>query len=176
MAKRNAIGWVLMVSLTAFAAAGCGKSEISNAGTTLPAGLMLAAAPGEPRDVKPLKSEASEGDAVIVRGRIGGRVEPFVEGRAMFLIADMNLPPCQAEGDDACCTTPWDYCCEPKEAITANTATVQIVDGEGRPLKFDVNGVSGLKPMATVVVTGKIAKRDGEAALVINAEGIYIEG
>ena len=54
-------------------------------------------------------------------------------------------------------------------------ATVEIVDASGNPLKLDVNGVQGLKPLTKVIVTGKVT----EAAapnLVLQAQSIHIAG
>jgi len=118
------------------------------------------------------KKDAKPGERVVVRGRVGGSNEPFTVGRAIFTFMDMSLPACgPGRMDD--CPTPWDYCCEPRAAITKNIATVQVVGSDGAPIRADLKGVKGIKPLAEVVVSGKVAKADGSGVLVINADGIF---
>src|SRR5687767_13723238 len=90
----------------------CDYVTATSASAGLPAGLMLTAAPAGAKDVVAVKSEAKEGDAVVVRGAIGGRVKTFVSGFAMFTIGDMKaLTSCNNRPDDPC-ETPWDFCCD----------------------------------------------------------------
>ena len=138
----------------------------------LPAGVWLTAAPADAKPVAETKKSAAVGQEVVLFGRIGGGKVPFVEGRAMFMLADRSIPSC-VEKHGPGCATPWDYCCEPKETVLAGTATVQLVGADGRPLKVGLEGVRGLKPLAEVVVTGKVSSA-GEN-VVIDATGIYIK-
>src|SRR5690606_29262970 len=119
-----------------------------------------------------LKEDASAQGEVVVRGRVGGRVEPFVEGAAMFVMTDASLKSCDQIHGDAC-TTPWDYCCESPETTAANMLTVQIVDESGRPLRESIRGVHGLAPLKEVVVSGEITSRTA-GGLVINAKSITV--
>ena len=80
---------------------------------------------------------------------------------------------CLAPGDG--CQTPWDYCCMSPEQLTANLATVQIIDDQGRPLAVDLTSHSKIKPLATLVVRGTVGPRPDPAVLVINATGIFVE-
>jgi len=143
---------------------------------TLPAGLFVETAPADAAHVFDVKQSVKEGDLVTVRGRIGGSGEPFVEGRAVLILADTqgNITNCADKPDDAC-PTPWDYCCDPPDAIAANTATVQIVDEGGRPLKLGIEGVHGLEKQAFIVVTGTVGARPDPNVLVIDATAIYVE-
>ncbi len=52
------------------------------------------------------------------------------------------------------CKTPWDYCCEPREELTTNMATVRVLGPEGHPLKTSLQDVQGLKLLARVTVVG----------------------
>lgn len=140
---------------------------------SLPPGLFREQEPAGARGVAAVTKEAKASGEVVVRGRIGGRVEPFVEGRAMFMVADVSLPTCKELHGDSC-PTPWDYCCEAKDALLASTATVQVVGPEGRPLKIGLRGQHGLEPLAEVVVVGRVATPEGGGALVINAREIYV--
>jgi hypothetical protein len=140
----------------------------------LPAGLILAAAPADARNVVDAKKEAKAGEEIVVQGKIGGQVKPFVEGRAIFQLVDSSLPTCSMNPGDNC-ETPWDYCCEPKDQIAAKSITVQVVGDDGKPLKVDLNGQGGLKPMAKVVVRGKVGERPDERTLTVRAEGIFVD-
>jgi hypothetical protein len=148
------------------------KGTTADRAASLPADLFLALAPDGARGVGELKADDSVTGAVVVRGRIGGRVEPFVKGSAVFLLADADMKDCsQLHGDT--CPRPWDYCCEPKDSLLANTATVQVVGDDGQPLRIDLAGRQGLEPLREIVVTGDVASRAG-GSLVINARGIYV--
>lgn len=172
---------LIALSLPALAVAalsGCNKEAEApapapaEAAATVPASIYLAAAPEGAQDIAPVKAVAKVGDEVVVRGRIGGRVEPFVSGRAVFTLTDATLPSCADMGEDHC-PTPWDYCCEDRENLVASTATVRIVGPDGQPLKADLNGPHGVRPMAEVFVVGKVAEADGQGNLVIDATGLY---
>lgn len=162
--------------------AGCEKQAPAPAGADaaaappakLPEGFFLAAAPADAVELAAAKQAAKAGDAVVVHGRIGGGKDPFVESRAMFTLADMSMKTCSERHGDGC-TTPWDYCCEPGENVIANTATVQVVDADGRPLKLGLNGVGGLKPASELIVRGKVSQKPDEKTLVIDAVAVYVK-
>ena len=180
---RNSILSATLTTVLAAGLAACGGDEAAPAGGggkappaatgSLPAGLLLAASPGEAVDVGALKATAKEGDTVVVRGRIGG-VPPFIAGIAAMTIADRKLVPCSEMSMEDGCKTPWDYCCAPQDELTANTATVQVVGADGRPLRADLTA-AGLAPLSTVVVTGKVGPRPDPKVLVIDAVGIFVE-
>ena len=138
----------------------------------VPAGLILASAPGDAKDVNALKGSAKEGDEVILRGRVGGSVHPIVDGRAAFQVVDLSVKSCKEIPGDTC-ETPWDYCCEPD--VAKSTATVQVVGADGKPLKTSLKGVGGLAPLAEVTVKGKVGKTQEGAPLVVNATGIHVK-
>jgi len=139
----------------------------------VPAGLILASAPGEAKDVNAIKASAKEGDEVVLRGRVGGSIHPIVDGRAAFQVVDLSVKSCKEIPGDTC-ETPWDYCCEPD--VAKSTATVQVVGGDGKPLKTGLKGVGGLAPLAEVTVKGKVGKTAEGAPLVVNATGIHVKG
>lgn len=142
------------------------------AAAALPAGLFVATAPDGARGVHELKADADAQQEVVVHGRIGGSRAPFVDGVAVFLLADSDMKSCAEEPGDQC-PTPWDYCCEPRDSLTANTLTVQVVGADGKPLRLSLDGQHGLKPLQEITVVGDVALRDGQA-LVVNAKRIYI--
>lgn len=149
------------------------NSPASSTAANLPEGLFLAAAPSEAMSLLQAKTSASVGEQVAFEARIGGRVEPFAEGSAVFLVADRSIPTC-TELHGHGCPTPWDYCCEPKDNLLKNMATVQIVDEAGRPLRGTVKGVGSLDPMAEIVVVGTVSQSEGPA-FVVNASQIYVK-
>lgn len=142
---------------------------------TLPDELLLESAPEGAVAVATAKRSAQPGEMITVRGRVGGRKDPVLAGRASFLLADPDqIAACDSRDDDEC-PTPWDFCCEPKEKITANTITVQVADDKGRALKLDLGALTGIEPGSFVVVRGKVGPRPDPNALVISADAIYVE-
>ncbi len=138
----------------------------------LPSDMFLAEAPDAARGVGEVKADADASGPIVVHGRIGGRVEPFVDGAAVFLLTDAEIKTCDELHGDTC-PTPWDYCCEPRDSLRANIATVQIVDDAGKPMKLSIKGQHGLKPKAHVTIVGEIDQHDADT-LVINARQIYV--
>jgi hypothetical protein len=97
----------------------------------------------------------------------------FVEGAAVFALIDSSVKSCdQLPGNT--CRTPCDYCCEPPDVLKATTATIQLVDDDGKPQRVRMNGQRGLKPLAELTIAGEVASRDASGSLVINARRIHI--
>jgi hypothetical protein len=140
----------------------------------LPDDLFINEPPEGARSVEELKADADAKGKVVIRGRIGGRREPFVKGAAVFLLADASLKSCDELHGDAC-KTPWDYCCESPDSLAAKVATVQIVGEDGKPLTTGLKGQPKFAPLSTLTIEGEIANRDGDGTLVINARKIYVE-
>jgi len=144
----------------------------ATASAALPDGIILDAAPEGAKSVSELKASAEEGDEVVVRVIVGGRMDPIVEGRASAIAIDAAVDNA-CTGDDDHCKTPWDYCCTPKEELNANMATVQIVDEKGRVVAADLS--EHFQPLSTLVVKGVVGPRPDANVLPINASGIYVE-
>jgi hypothetical protein len=136
---------------------------------------VISTAPvGEPASIHQARATAKPGDTLTLKGRVMGNLKPFVDGRAVFILADPEkLTPCNATPDDAC-KTPWDTCCDTAEDIKANIATIQVVDGDGRVLKESIENVNGLKKLSTVIVSGTVAKGSNAALLLLNASSIDV--
>ena len=133
----------------------------------LPDSLFAPAAAADAKPLSEVRATAKAGDTVSFVGYIGGREEPFVEGRAMVLVADASKAPACTDH----CKTPWDACCAPPEDIAANSATVQVVDAAGAPLKVGLMGQGNLDNGTTVTVTGKV-REVGPALFVVDAQTI----
>lgn len=136
---------------------------------------VLASAPiGEPKSILLIRSSAKAGDEITVRGRIMGNDKPFVEGRAVFILGDPEvLTACNDVPGDKC-ETPWDACCDSPEDKKRATATIQILGADGRVLKEAIEGVKGLKKLATVTVTGKVADGSSADLMLVNAMAIRV--
>jgi len=173
-----------MIAMTVAALSGCereenasqtaGRPTAQKAAAELPDTLFVELAPDGARSIAEVKADTEASGKIVVKGRIGGRKNLFVDGAAIFLLADTSMKSCSDIDKDKC-ATPWDYCCEPPDSLNAKVATVQIIGDDGRPLRVDVQGRNGLKPLATIVVSGEIVRQSGSGALVINAEHIHVE-
>ncbi len=132
----------------------------------LPPGFFLKEADPAAKDVSEARTQPLKvGQDVTLRGRIGGGTSPFVAGRAIFTIVGRALTPCNEKPDDHC-GTPWDYCCDSKAEIVANSVTVQIADPKGQPLRTSMKGRRGLRELSEVVVVGKVTAVGGEGVVV----------
>ena len=141
----------------------------------LPADLVVAEAPVGALSVVDARAQAKPGEPISVRGYVGGRAKPFVDGRAMFVLADpAKAQPCDAVPGDSC-PTPWDACCASREDIKAGTATVQVVGADGKVMAASLAGVGGIKPGSRVVVSGTVARASSDQVLIIDAAKLYVE-
>jgi len=179
MTHRNAL--LVGLALAAAVVVGCDEPEatvsdslIVEPAAELPADLVLAEAPDGAGGVAAVRESAEAGETVVVEGVVGGRVDPIAEARAIFTLLDDVVVTCDEMGDDDHCATPWDACCEPQEKISANAATVQVVDAEGRPLRLGLAGVGGLEPLSRVRVVGTFQPSPDGAAAAINATGLHV--
>jgi hypothetical protein len=137
---------------------------------------VLAAAPkGEPQSIVNAKATAKPGDEITITGRIMGSSSPFVSGRAAFILGDPGVLTACSDNPGDECETPWDNCCDSKEDKKRGTVTVQIVDADGRVLKEPLENVSGIKKLATLTVTGKVAGGSTADLLILNATAIRAE-
>ena len=181
-----AVGTVLGLTVGGWVA-GCGEDAGTDSAATspggqpaasapepLPAGLVLTEAPSGAQDIAEVRRSAKDGDEVVVRGKIGGQVDPFVNGRAAVRLVDVGVPSCADNPKDKC-ETPWDYCCDVDEAAQ-KSLTIQVVGADGRPLKTELKGVGGMKPLSELVVRGKVTRAAGSDAVVINATALHVKG
>jgi hypothetical protein len=176
---------LLLVIVIGMVVVGCERQQaasVTPAGGTsaqavLPAGLVLASAPGEAKTVKEIRTAGKDGDEVVMRGVIAGRKDPIAENRAVLTLLDPAVATCdklKPGSAMADCKTPWDACCEPPEVLAANSATVQVVDEKGSVLKTGLGQVAGVKPLKEVVVKGKLHVSPDGKAVVVDASGLYV--
>ncbi len=132
--------------------------------------LLLKKEPKGAVDVLALRKDAKDQQKVVVVGRIGGRVNPWVKGTAVFPIVDRSLKPCNEITGDSC-KTPWDYCCETN--VPKATVLVMFADDKGKIIKKDPRELLPVKELQTVVVQGT-AKRDKAGNVTVLASKIHV--
>lgn len=172
----NRLAIIALGGLVTFVLTACDKPAPSadSVSAAAPAAWLLTSAPADARTVAEIKPTAAEGDLVVLRARIGGRMDPITPGAGVFVVMDPAVPSCdQIPGDN--CHSPWDYCCEPRESINANSATVQLVDTEGNPIEADLTA-AGFEPLDEVIITGTVAARPTPQVLTIRATGLHRVG
>ena len=161
-----------------------GCSESSSNGTSasiapsasIPAAFFTSRRPAEVADLANVKPTAKKGDAVTFLARIGGRAEPFVDGQAIFTVADPSLVSCELMGEEDHCPLPWDYCCEEPNAVRIGSATIRLVGDDALPLRASAQGAGGLAPARFVVVDGVVADRNDQGLFVVDAKRVWVGG
>ena len=136
-----------------------------------PASWLLGEAPAEYREVAEAKQNAEAGEEIVLRGRIGGRLDPISGESPAFIIMDASVPSC-ADKDHDSCPTPWDYCCETPDSKAANSATIVVLDANGNPTDEDITA-AGLAPLDEIIVVGTVKARPNQSVFEIHATGIH---
>ncbi len=184
MKTMNRIGAIAAAAgLIAFIA-GCGGKEGSSAAPEAAAGQapsvlasVFAVVP-KPEVIIPipeLRTTVAAGDSVVVEAKVMGVMEPFVENRAIFVVGDeATITTCDLMSEDDHCETPWDACCEDPDKLKAGTATIQVVDQEGKVIRSGIRGINGLTELSRVRVAGEVDKASNGNVLIINARAIDV--
>lgn len=170
---------ILILPATALALALCqcnqpesGESETATG--TIP-DILTATAPAGAIGVASARTQAQPGEPITLRGKVGGKMTPLSETAAILVLADEEtITSCDDIPGDSC-ETPWDYCCEDSDKITASTATIQVRDADGKVLRSTLRGLGGLKELSHLVVSGTVDAASTEAALIVNADTIHVE-
>lgn len=155
---------------------GCGKQAEKNAAADveIPPVFVEESISGNPVPIPEARTKFKAGDEVVLTGLIMGVPHPFVEGRGVFVLGDEGtLTPCDLKEGDAC-RMPWDVCCDPAAVRTAGTATIQVMDADGKVLRTDLKGVNGLSELSRVTVLGTVAANSSPQAFIVNATEIHI--
>jgi hypothetical protein len=162
---------VLLLGVVLLVGCGPGGSQVPESGPpAADSKYLLTTEPAGAQDVKRALDTAQHGDEVVVVGRVGGEVDPWVGGLAAFNVADLSLKPCnEIEGDN--CPTPWDYCCAPD--LATKRTLVKVVDADGKVVATDAKQLLNLTELQTVVIQGT-ARRDDAGNLSLLATGIYV--
>ena len=154
-------------------AAGCGASSAESAATSTNSLVhidgeeyLLSDEPDGAIGVIRARQTAGDNDELVVVGRVGGGVAPWVDGRAVFVLVD---PSSGVTADDACD----EQCNCHAEELADATTMVKVVDAHSRVLPVDARKLLGLKGLEMVVVKGR-AQRDQSGNLSVLASGIYV--
>ncbi len=167
----NGVLGVIVVAALAGCQRAAPPAPLAAATTAAGAKYLLSAEPEGAHPVIEVRESAQDQDDIVILGRIGGDVDPWIEGLAAFSIVDPSLQACsEIPGDN--CPTPWDYCCV-TDKLPAAKALVKVVDETGQTVGTDARKLLALKELQTIVVKGK-AQRDEAGNLTVLASGIYV--
>lgn len=161
----------LFLALITFS--GCGNNSNAPSGQTpsaTGAAYVLKSEPSGAQGIKAALEAAKENDEIVVVGRIGGAVNPWVDGQAAFTLVDLELKPCP---DSEGCPSPWDYCCD-VDLLPKAMVMVKFVDAQGKTIPQHAKSLLGVKESQMLVVHGR-AKRDETGNLSILADGVFVK-
>lgn len=99
-----------------------------------------------------------------------GRIYDITKGYTVFRIMDIAMDYCGQINKEDGCKTPWDFCCDTKDDIAANSLLVEMRGADGKPLKSP--SLPGCRLLDHVKLTGELIK-DEHGNLVLLASGIF---
>ena len=158
---------VPVVIVATLATPGCGISPPAS-NQAVDVKYLLAEEPADAVEILDAKDQAKDGEAVVVVGRLGGGVKPWIDGRAAFLLVDTRILPTCQEGEK--CD---ENCPSCAEAMLSASTMVKFLGNDGKVLPVDARDLLGVKEQQTVVVRG-VANRDKAGNVSIAAEKIYV--
>jgi len=165
--RRNFL-MLIALACTSLAATGCANSSAQPVVPSTAPKFQLTIEPIGALEVLDAKDQAQDGKPIVVVGRLGGGVNPWVDGRAAFLIVDTRIIPSCEEG--GVCKANCPDCA--KEMMAASTM-VKFVGDDGKVLPVDARTLLGVKEQETVVIEG-VAARDKTGNVSIAAHGIFV--
>jgi hypothetical protein len=159
---------IYCLTLAVAVAGGCTQSSKPESGAVASdARYQLADEPEGAMGVVEFCESAQDGDPVVVVGCIGGGINPWVKGRAAFVLVDAAE---SVECDGAC--TDEDCNCRAIE-LADSIVVIKFLDRQGRVIEANAQALLGLEALDTVVVRGK-AMRDKAGNVSVAADGVYI--
>lgn len=156
-----------LVAAATLATTGCGTSA-PVARQAVDPKYQLAAEPADAVEVLDAKDLAKDGEAVVVVGRVGGGVKPWIDGRAAFLLVDTRILPTCKDGEK--CDENCPGCAE---AMLQASTMVKFLGSDGKVMPIDARELLGVKEQQTVVIRG-VANRDKAGNVSIAAEKIFV--
>lgn len=149
---------------------GCGSAPAAEA--TAPSDIkgsdfLLSEEPDGAVGVIAAREAAEDGVPLVLVGRVGGSANPWIEGRAAFMVLDASMS-VVAEGEESAegelCTGD---CCATERL--ACTTLVKVVDASGQVVPVDTRKLLGLKESDMVVVEGTAKKdKSGNFSMLVN--------
>jgi hypothetical protein len=139
------------------------------------AGTIVREEPPQPaQSFAEVRKKVGQPAEVVLTGRVGGRLDPFIAGYAAFVLTGEEVEFCDEMGDDDHCQTPWDACCEDPEHIAAHRALVQIADSTGQPLPIDLKSGGWLSENQSLTIAGTLDPQATADNLIVNVSRIYL--
>ena len=117
------------------------------------------------------RQSAVNGAPLVLVGRIGGSANPWIDGRAAFMLLDASMSVVaegENSGEDELCGGD---CCA-NERLNCTTL-VKVVDDQGQLVPVDSRKLLGLKESDMLVVQGT-AQKDKSGNFVMLAKGVYV--
>ena len=159
-------------ALAGLAGCGSGPATESTAQTDIDGKqFMLTAEPDGAVGVIAARESAEDGAPLVIVGRVGGSANPWIDGRAAFMLLDASMS-VVAEGENS---TEGELCtgdCCATERL-ACTTLVKVVDAGGQVVPVDSRKLLGLKESDMVVVEGT-AKKDKSGNFSMLATRVFI--
>lgn len=147
---------------------GCSRSTANASAVAVTRDFHLAEEPSGAVEILDAKDVAKDGQPIVLVGRLGGGINPWIDGRAAFLLVDTRIAPSCADGDQ--CEAGCPDC--NKEMIAASTM-VKFLGDDGKVLALDARELLACKEQSTLVVRGT-ANRDAAGNLSVSAERIFV--
>ena len=157
---------------------GCGQQTVQATGNSThtpdidTSKYILSEEPDGAIGVMIAREDAQDQDDIVLVGRIGGRKDPWIAGRAAFMVIDAAMTVVAAgeeSGEGQVCM---DDCCA---ALRADCTTlVKVVDDQGKPLAIDARELLGAKINDMVVVKGNVQRDEDEGTFTVTASGVYV--
>ena len=164
----HSIQLILATATLVVMATGCAESFADATTATVTRNVHLKEEPAGAVEVLDARDEAKNGEPIVLVGRLGGGLKPWIDGRAAFLLVDTRILP--ACSDTEHCEAGCPDCS--KEMLAASTM-VKFLGTDGKVLPVDARDLLGAKEESTIVVRG-IAIRDATGNLSVAAEGVFV--
>ena len=151
------------------------KAKGGEGGGGLPKTLLADTAPEGAVSVVDARKQGKPGEAIVLRGKVGGKMSPLSKAAAVFVLADEKaITSCDdIPGDE--CETPWDYCCADPDDIKASIITIQVRGEDGKVVRSSARGLGGMKELSRLVISGTIDETSTDEFMVVNATKIHVE-
>jgi hypothetical protein len=154
------------ISMTVFS--GCAGSSAQQSSSRPKPNVHLSQEPAGAIEVLDAREEAKDGEPIVIVGRLGGGLKPWIDGRAAFLLVDTRILPSCSDGEK--CEAGCPDCA--KEMLAASTM-VKFLGEDGKILPVDARELLGVPEESTVVVRG-LASRDTAGTLTVAADGVFV--
>lgn len=167
--------FVSFVALT-LTLAGCGDSTTPEHVSVTPVSLdgskyVLADEPDGAIGVIEARKSAKNGEPIVIVGRIGGATNPWIDGRAAFMLLDASMTLVADGAESAEGEICMDECCAAER--TGSTTLVKVVDDGGKVLAVDARKLLGVAANDMVVVRGNVSKDDA-GNFVVLADSVHV--